>query len=226
MFTLVSQNVLAVNFTTANTTFSLYSSYLQGQDAAGFLAVNKSQGGTSSTGSTGVAELGIASAKLDGLCAIAKQSLPVIGDVYLMIIAGDQLPATPFDGSTLPAGVSVDSNGLLSGSSLADAIQATTLYVNSNNLAGLGNQISGLNLGQDAGTVGASAGLTWPTDQNAGSTPTAGQFGLYAHQLNVAGLNGQTYGVNLKGSITLPDLKIKVIPSSTALGQSACNSEY
>ena len=85
--------------------------------------------------------------------------------------------------------------------------------MNSNMLQGYGNLVSGLNLGQSANTVGTQAGITWPTGAG-GTTPTAGNFGLYADQLNVAGLSGESYGLNLAGAITLPSLKISVEPGA------------
>ena len=224
MFTAVSQNVLAVNFTTTDQGFKLYSNYLQGESAAGFLAQNK---GNSSASQVGVAELGIRTAKLSGLCAIATDTIPILNQKYsLLIIAGDPVQSTAFSGTTVPAAVSVDANGLLSGSSLTNAISASNLFVNTTGLAGFGNKISGLNLGQSADTVATSAGFQssgqpagqWPTGQN---PPQAGNFGLVADHLNVAGLSGDTYGINLQGQITLPNLKMKVV--SGAQTQAACS---
>lgn len=202
MFGAVSRNALAVNFTTGNDGFVLYSNYLQGESAAAFLAENTSQDGAAA----GVAEFGIVTAKLAGLCAIAPQEMPVIGPVSLMIIAGEPVQGS-FSGTAVPAGVTLDPDGGLSGASLDGAIRASNLFVNADALSGYGNQISGLNLGQSADTVGSSAGLTWPTGQ---TSPTAGAFGLYANRLNVAGLNTQTHGVNLQGQINLPKLQLKV----------------
>ena len=233
MFQLVSANVLAVNFNTTSTPFKLYSNYLDAQQAAGFLAPTTKASGTQE----GVADLGIKSAKLAGLCAIATESIGPLGAYSLMITAGDPVPdsyaavsagttsVTVGDGASSSATVTTKGGtgsdaGQLSGSSLTNAIQASFLYVNSNSLGGFGNQISGLNLGESADKVSAEAGLTgagtaWP-NANGGSAPTAGNFGLYASQLNVAGLGAQTYGLNLAGNITLPKLSIKVVPSAKA----------
>jgi hypothetical protein len=224
MFTAVSQDVMAVNFTTTDQNFKLYSNYLQGESAAGFLAQNKGNSGSSQVG---VAELGIKTAKLSGLCAIATDTIPILGQKYsLLIIAGDTVQGTAFNGTSVPAGVSVDANGLLSGTSLANAISASNLFVNTTGLAGFGNKISGLNLGQSADTVAASAGFQsagqpagqWPSGQN---PPQAGNFGLVADHLNVAGLTGDTYGINLQGQITLPNLKMKVVPGAQT--QAVCD---
>lgn len=211
MFSAVSQNAMAVNFTTGNNTFKLYSNYLDAQQAAAFLAPSSKQNGSN----VGVAELGIRTAKLAGLCAIAQESVGILGTFSLMITAGDNVPdSVAYTGTGLPAtspALDLSSAGQLQGSSLSGAITADNLFVNSNALAGFGNKISGLNLGQSAETVSGSAGLSWPTGQTG---PVNGNFGLYANQLNVAGLNGETYGLNLAGAITLPKLAIKVLPGA------------
>jgi hypothetical protein len=216
MYQLVTTNAMAVNFTTSDHEFQLYSNYVQGESAAGFLAQNN---GYSAASQVGVAELGIKSAKLAGLCGIAKESLPIVGDVSLMLIAGVPVQGAFSDGantSTDGAGAAItyDANGKLTGTSLSGAISATDLFLNTNVLSGYGNLISGLNLGQNAADVAGVAQLnngtgTWPAGQTA---PTAGGFGLTAQNLNVGGLDGTSYGLNLAGQITLPKLKIVVAP--------------
>lgn len=207
LFQLVSSDVLAVNFTTANQEFQLYSNYLQGEQAAGFLATNDTATGTDN----GVTELGIRSAKLAGLCAIAHENVPVLGEVTLMIIAGVPVKSafsngsnTTTDGAGAP--LTFDEFGQLTG---GNHITASNLFVNSRSLSGFGNKISGMNLGQSADTVDTTAGITWPAGQG---QPDAGDFGLTVDRINVGGLGGDTYGINLQGAITLPNLKIKVIP--------------
>jgi hypothetical protein len=218
LLSMVYQNTLAVNFTTGNHKMKLYSNYLDAQSAAGFLANVNRQNGTDS----GVAELGIKSARLDGLCVIAKDNL--LGGLALKITAGQPIPSTPYSGTAPPAGVETRTSdldgpdagtavgdspnekaGALTGASLTKAITATQLYVNTEALAGYGNLISGLNLGQSAESVEATAGV------DITQSAQTGGFGLYAQQLNVGGLNGDTYGMNLAGAITLPNLKLSVI---------------
>ncbi|MFE6509917.1 DUF6230 family protein [Nocardioides sp. NPDC057767] len=219
MFGAVSQNALAVNFTTGNSKFRLYSNYLDAEHAAGYLAPTSRQGSTDCDADTadvqaqcGVTELGIHQAKLAGLCGIATENIPLVGNYSLMITAGDDVPDS-YSGASIPTGTTTDPNtGKLTSGSLANAISATNLYLNSDALSGYGNKISGMNLGQSAETVGDSAGLAF--EGNANQLPKAGAFGLYARQLNVAGLNGNSYGLNLKGNITLPDLNIRVVPGA------------
>jgi hypothetical protein len=219
MFGAVSQNALAVNFTTGNAKFKLYSNYLDAEHAAGYLAPTSRQGATDCEPGVadvqtqcGVTELGIHQAKLAGLCGIATENIPLVGNYSLMITAGDDIPDN-YDGSSIPAGTTTDpSTGKLTDGSLNSAISATNLFINSDALSGYGNKISGMNLGQSAETVGDSAGLAF--EGNANQLPRNGAFGLYARQLNMAGLNGHSYGLNLKGNITLPNLSIKVVPGA------------
>ncbi|HEY0889779.1 MAG TPA: DUF6230 family protein [Nocardioides sp.] len=231
MFQLVSANVLAVNFTTGNKTFKLYSNYLDAQQAAGYLNTSSQKDGTN----VGVAELGIHYAKLSGLCAIAQEKISILGatltDYSLMITAGEAIPdnyttITPAASSINVGGTTITTvggtgptAGSLAGASATNAVSADNLYVNADLLAGFGNKISGLNLGQSADTVAASAGLDGNNDGTANdfpgtAGPTAGNFGLYANYLNVAALDGSTYGINLAGAITLPKLQIKVVPGN------------
>ena len=235
MFQLVSSDILAVNFTTQKGQFQLYTNYLDAHKAAGYLdassrytnsdgtcpqGLDASQTNiatqTATNGQCGVADLGINSAKLAGLCLIQRETIGGIGNWSLKLNAGQGV-ATSFTGTSIPTPTS----GTLNVSSTDGTIQATStgiisasnLYVNTNTLGGFGNLISGLYLGQSADTVAASA-----TDANAtvsfpstgSQAPVAGNFGLYADQLNVAGVAGSAYGLQLAGKITLPNLKITV----------------
>lgn len=182
MFVAVGQGVLAVNFTTSNTSYKVYTDKVSGLNAAGYLNVQDLYGSTDDA----VAQLGFKTATLNGLCAIAKQNLPVLGDVSLLITAGE-----PVDGTlTNPAG---------------QAIQAQQLYLASDNLSGTGDQIAKLTLGQSADT------LKMDTIPFQGSP---GAFGLQAETLNVSNLDADSYGIDLQGQINLPNLKIRVLPGA------------
>ena len=138
-------------------------------------------------------------------------TVPVVGEVTLMILAGVPVKSSFANGSnttTDGAGnpLAFDANGLLVG---GNHITASNLFVNSRSLNGFGNVISGMNLGQSADTVDTTAGIVWPGGQ---SQPDPGDFGLTVDRLNVGGLGADTYGINLQGEITLPKLRIKVIP--------------
>jgi hypothetical protein len=67
MFLAVSQNVLAVNFTTANTSYKVYTDKVSGLNAAGYINTQDLYGATDDA----VAQLGFKTATLNGLCAIA-----------------------------------------------------------------------------------------------------------------------------------------------------------
>lgn len=203
MFGMVSANVLAVNFTSANQTFDIYSDYIQGVSGAAFVDEQVRQDGSK----VGVTEMGFESATLNGFCAIAHQALPVVGDVSLMIVAGEPVAAS-FD------------NGVNQATDPSyNAIKASYLYLASDRLAGFGNNISGLTLGQSADSV-AVPGDSWAAN---GMSPTAGAFGIQADHMNVGGLSGRTFGINLKGAITLPNLKIKVLTGART--QSDCPTQ-
>lgn len=182
LFLGVSQNVLAVNFTTANTAYKVYTDKVSGLNAAGYINTQDLYGATDDA----VAQLGFKTATLNGLCAIAKQTLPALGDVSLLVTAGE-----PVDGTiTNPTG---------------QAIQAQQLYLASDNLSGTGDQIAKLTLGQSADT------LKMDTIPFAG---TPGAFGLQAETLNVSNLDADSYGIDLQGQINLPNLRIRVLPGA------------
>ncbi|CAN5147008.1 MAG: DUF6230 family protein [Nocardioides sp.] len=206
LFQMIAAQILAVNFTTSNTQMKLYSNYLDSQMAALYLAPTSKQNGNQ----TGVAELGIKTAKLAGLCVIKQEDIGVLGTYSFVITAGDDIADSYASDASALNGLNLTAAGALTGSSLAGAISANNLYINATDLRGYGNKISGLNLGQSADTVAASAGVTWP----GGQLPTAGNFGLFAQQLNMAGLGGDTYGLNLAGDITLPKLNLRVVPGA------------
>lgn len=205
MFQMVAAQILAVNFTTGNSQMSIYSNYLDAQKAGAYLAASSKQNGSQ----VGVGELGILSAKLAGLCVIKQESIASVPYSF-MITAGDSIPDS-YDNTAVSSLVSTNTNGTLSGASSTGAITAQNLFINTTALSGFGNKISGLNLGQSADTLAASTGVPWPTG---GNGPVVGNFGLYADQLNVSGLGGDGYGMNLAGNITLPKLSLKVVPGS------------
>ena len=226
MTVMVSNDVMAVNFTTSDNLFQIYSNYVAGVSAGAYLSGNP---GYSASSRVGVAELGIKQAKLSGFCAIVNESLLGV-PVSLVITAGTPVAGAfnpkvnqTTDGAGNP--ITTDPNGQLSGASLTDAVTVTDMFLNTNHLTGYGNRMSGMNLGQDAATTAASANLnngtgTWPSGQN---MPVSGNFGLSASTLNISGLNGSSYGVNLHGAVTLPH--VRIVPSLGAQGQGTCPTQ-
>jgi hypothetical protein len=180
LYTLVSNGVLAVQFTAANTAYNVYSAEVVGANAAGYVNAQATQSGTN----VGVAQIGFKSATLAGLCVIVPQSTPV-GPISMMLTAGQSVKAAPTGTNT---------------------VNASFLYIASDNLTGNGDNIAGMTLGQSADTV-TMGGTPFPT----GQTGTAGNFGLQAVTLDIKNLNARSYGIYLQGAINLPALKINVL---------------
>lgn len=181
MFSMVSHNALAVNFSSSETSYKVFTDKVAGGYAAGYLNEQNT-----SAGKKAVAQLGFKTATLNGLCAIATQSLPTLGTVSVMIVAGEPV------------------NGTVTGPA-DQTIQAAWLYLASNQLTGNGDQISKMNLGQSADTL--------MTDQTA-FPGAAGGFGLQAEVMNISNLNTDSYGIGLEGQINLPNLRIRVLPGT------------
>lgn len=218
---LIGAGVLAINFTTVDHHFKIYSNYAQGVYGAGFLGRNQ---GSDSGSQVGVAQVGMRSALLSGLCMINTDS--IAGNQISVIVSGgvpvkhsfDNAALTTTDGAGNP--IHLDAAGLLTDASLDSAVDVTDMYLNATALEGFGNKFSGLNLGQNAEDAAAQAGLGWTSSTHGGTAATPGQFGLEAKHLNIAGLNGSTYGVDLAGGLTLPGLKISVVRGNAT--QSDC----
>ncbi len=224
MHALVSSSALAVNFTTTDNKFKIYSNYVQGIYGAGYMGQNN---GYSELSQTGVTELGFRSAQLSGLCAISTETLPGGLTTSVMIIGGVPVAASfnhggvqTTDGAGTP--IQLDSNGLLAGTSLTQAVNVTDMFLSSDLIKAYGNKFSGLNLGQSADKIGAASGLTWPAGGGS-DQPDPGAFGLMAERMNLSGLDGSTYGINLAGSVSMPGLKIRVVPGTAT--QSDCATQ-
>ena len=179
MFSLVSSNVMAVNFASSNNAYKVYTDRVIGQYAAGFLNAQQKQ-----NGATPVAQIGFKQADLFGMCVIAQQDIVGIGTVSMVMTGGEPVNGTVTDP--------------------AKKISANELYVASNSLKGSGENISRLTLGQSADT------LSMDTITSHRGAP--GAFGLQAQLMQIGNLDADSYGIDLQGSINLPDLNIKVVP--------------
>ncbi len=223
MYQLVSANVLAVNFATTSSNFTVYSNYLEAREAAGFMGP-----GTKASDNEAVADLGIETLNLVGLCIIAQQSTPL--PMSLLVTAGMNIPDPvanwdsgdvngsdndPFDTDALlpSVGAKVNAAGQVQNVGTdPDVVHAEFGYLNTTLLSAFGNQVAGMYLGETADTVAEHAQIgAWPVGSG-GATPTAGDLGIYAKQLNLSGVGGASFGLNLKGSISLPKLSIRVLP--------------
>lgn len=191
MYSLVTANVLAVNFVAGNQSYDLYADRIVGQYAAGFLSAQDTQDGAD----RGVVQVGIKSADIDGICAIASEDLPgPLGTISLLVTAGE-----PVDGTlTEPAG---------------KEISAGELYVAADALSGDGENIQQLTLGQSADTLTMDG-----IDTHRGAP---GAFGLQARRLQIRNLGADSYGIELQGSINLPDLRIRLVPGTASKSECA-----
>lgn len=221
---LVSNTAIAVNFSTTDDKFRIYSNYVQGVYGAGYLA---SHTGYTDAGNDGIAQIGFRSVKLAGLCAIAHETLPNGTDISFMVLAGapvngsfDDSRLTTTDGAGEP--IELDTDGQLTGASASEAVVGTDMFLNSDLLSGYAHQLSGLDLGRSAETVHAPAELEWPSN-GSDSQPQDGGFGLFAEHLNISGLDGASYGINLAGQVELPGLQVKTLPGFKT--QADCQTE-
>ncbi|MEI4272353.1 DUF6230 family protein [Klenkia sp. LSe6-5] len=143
-----------------------------------------------SAGDAPAMQFGFQQADLYGLCAIATDELPVLGAVSFVLTAGE-----PVDGA-----VSDGADG---------AINTTALRLATDSLSGTGENIARLTLGQSADTL------------DMGGTPFAGPvggFGLQADVMQIGGLDASSYGIDLQGDVTLPNLSIRVVPGAVDKG--------
>ncbi|REF01042.1 DUF6230 family protein [Thermomonospora umbrina] len=182
----IQQGALAVNFATGKNSYKIYTDNVNGRGMAGYLHA-QNRGGT---GQAGTASIAFESATLNGLCAIATETISIggVGTTFSLMIKGGE----PVDGTiTNPAG---------------KQISASNLYLDATSLTGQGKNLASLRLGQSADTL------------YAGSAPftggTAGNFGIQAGTLDVNDLDADTYGLDLQGSINLPDLKLTLVQGS------------
>lgn len=190
MFALVSNNVMAVNFQSASAFHNVYTDRIVGTDAAGYLKAQDKF-----DADIALAQVGFNEAKLVGLCLISKQQ--ILGQtVSLLVIAGEKVDGT---------------------AAAEPTITANQLFLASNRLAGQGDQIQSMTLGQSADTV--AMGTYGPF---AGGTP--GEFGLQAKTMRISQLDADSYGIDLQGAINLPDLKIKLVKRSAT--KADCATEY
>lgn len=211
----VSMNVMAVNFTTANSRFQMYTNYLQGEKVAAYLNRTSRADGAP----VPVAELGIKKASLSGMCLISNQTIPGVGDYALVMTAGDPVAGSSDFQSGLPmsnpdyylptgwqSGTDVwatggnvaagEYPGALKGARATNAVTATDLYLNASALNGTGYRLNGMYLGERAQDVGAGADVTWESGDGAPTPDDAasGGFGLRVDRMNLAGAKLYTDG--------------------------------
>lgn len=221
MVHLVSMNVMAVNFTSMNSKFKLYTNYLEAQEVASFMGPGTQQ----ATGSrVAVADLGAKVVNMVGVCILVNESIAGVPTSF-KITSGMKVPdPSAFTGTSLPSGVATKLNAagqVQQSMTDPDVAHAEFAYLNATSLNAYGHQIMGMYLGETADTVNTHAGIgAWPTSAG-GTTPTAGDFGIYGKQFNLGGVSGDTFGLRLQGSTTLPKLDISIVPGT--LTQADCS---
>lgn len=233
MFELVTSGAMGVNlaFATGDTTFDVYSNYMEGVAAAGYIGESQTAAQAASRaqapGASGVAEISVRHVRMSGLCLISNQSLPVLGNqtVGLVMTAGAPVragfdPSDPVQRDGAGRLIDLSSDGSLTGQSLTDAVTVTDLFLKSSELSGYGRQITGMNLGESADQVNSIGTAPWPSFDTA---PASGAFGLNAQQLNVAGLASTTNSMHLAGSVLLPGLKVRAYFGDQ--GQPTCQAQ-
>ena len=76
------------------------------------------------------------------------------------------------------------------------------LFLSTDALKAYGNKISGPQPGAERlRSSRAATNLDFPSGSG-GALPQSGKFGISAQRLNLAGLNGDTYGINLAGQVS------------------------
>lgn len=215
MLQLVSTSAMAVNFSTMNSPMQVYTNYLQGEQVAAYLNRSSRKSGSD----VPVAELGVKTASLAGLCIITSEKVGGLGSYSVVLTAGESVPGS-FANQTglaltnanygLPAGWVAGTDvwgtngvaddeyiGALKGARKTNAVQASDLFLNAQRLGGAGYKVSGMYLGERAQDVGPNSGVGWETAEP-GSAPappsSGGGFGLRVEHFNLAG-----------GSMSKPD---------------------
>lgn len=191
---LQQQNVLAASVVYEGTTAKFSSGRVTGQDI-GFGMTQLSSKSASGTVSTrNVLSAGFATGSLDGLCVSQVQNVPVIGDVVIKLTAGD-------------------------GNASTREIQAVNVQLDISQIRGNG---TGINLDGRVQIGMASQDITTlPGVDNPLGAPTGvGWWGIDATAGDIFAAKGFLYDAEIGGPMTLPGLRITVVPR--AAGGTEC----
>lgn len=129
MFSLVSANVLAVNFPAHNEEIRVYTDQITGSYAGGWLGEQQVLAGDAE----GAIELGVKEATLDGLCLLVTKRITGFGRITAVVTGGD-----PVDGNA-----GRDDR----------RVRIDAIYLSSPGLSGDGRQMSQVVLGRSADTA-------------------------------------------------------------------------
>lgn len=203
LFGLVSSNVLALGFTSGSNTYKVYTDRVYGQKGGLYIDEQTRALAAGGTDKKGVTHVGFKEAKLYGLCALVQHTVPVVGTKYTLRLTGGEAPV---DGTYAP---DLTNPTLTSPPVPAvtedDWVSANNLYLKAPVLRGYGNNIASMSLGISANQLGVDS------NNNQDFTGGAGNFGMKAEVMDITNLEGDTYGIDLQGTIKLPNLRIEVL---------------
>lgn len=181
-------DILAASVTYQGSTAKFSSGRVTGQDIGfGMTQVQtKSSSGVVTT--RNVLAAGFSTGSLDGLCVSQVQNLPLIGDVVIKLVAGD-------------------------GNNTTREIQAANVQLDIAQIRGSG---TGINLDGRVQIGMASQDITTvPGVNNPLGAPTGvGWWGIDATAGDIFNAKGYLHDAEIGGPITLPGLKITVVPKS------------
>ncbi|MFT4264303.1 MAG: DUF6230 family protein [Nocardioides sp.] len=226
---LVSSGVVAVYFTTTDTPTMIATNYLTGLSAAAYLDPQKHVSGPDA-----VVELGVKDVRLSGLCALAEHSFA--GVKYTLMLTAGAPVADPTSGTGASAdgagnairvvGGSGSDAGDLSLDQSSPVVLADRLFLSASALDAYAYKLSGLVIGRNASTVAAAAGLDGTVGDAAfRQSAVDGAFGVTVDHLNLSGVDANSYGIHLKGTLKVPSLKVQMLTGSASSNRDKCDSE-
>ncbi|AKU14912.1 hypothetical protein VV02_01925 [Luteipulveratus mongoliensis] len=178
MATLTTHEVLAVDFPTATSNYRVYSDQLSGESVAAYAGGQAVSDGTRQ----GVVQLAIGSAEVHGLCVIASQKFAGLGNISVVLTAGEKVDGTPTSGTP--------------------ALKLDKLVVSTSDAIGEGSGVGRLELGR------ASETLTVGGDPWKG---TPGTQGLQAQTLTLDAADISAAGLQVSSPLKLPGLRVKTV---------------
>ncbi len=188
LLVLQRNEVLAASVVYQGTTAKFSSGRVTGQDIGFGMSQLDSKSSSGTVTTRNVLAAGFATGSLDGLCVSQVQNLPVIGDVVIKLTAGD-------------------------GNATTREIQAANVQLDLSQIRGNG---TGINLDGRVQIGMASQDITTlPGVNNPLGAPTGtGWWGIDATAGDIFAAKGYLYDAEIGGPMTLPGLRISVVPRS------------
>jgi hypothetical protein len=194
LLTLQRHDILAASVTYQGTTAKFSSGRVTGQDIGFGMTQLPSESSSGAVTTRNVLAAGFSTGSLDGLCVSQVQTIPVIGDVVIKLTAGD-------------------------GNASTRELQAANVQLDITQIRGNG---TGINLDGRVQIGMASQDITTlPGVDNPLGAPTGvGWWGIDATAGDIFGAKGYLYDAEIGGPMTLPGLRISVVPK--AAGGTEC----